>query len=65
VEALCADVLSLRDITAETRANAIAAVALARRALGLYYQGLLAEAAAVAPEAGLVKEARSPFPAGS
>ena len=65
VEALCADVLSLRGVKAETRANAIATVALARRALGLYYQGLLAEAAAVAPEAGLVKEARSPFPAGS
>jgi hypothetical protein len=65
VEALCADVLSLRDVTAEARANAIATVALARRALGLHYQGLLAEAAALDPEAGLVKEARSPSPPAS
>lgn len=61
VEPLCADALA-GDLPPEQRATVLAAIVLARRAVGLYSEPMLAEARALAPEAALVAEAASSDP---
>ncbi|HUN31804.1 MAG TPA: hypothetical protein VMU95_07270 [Trebonia sp.] len=57
VEELCAESLALTQMPPESRANVLATVVLARRALGEPSDSLLAEAVRLAPDATLVKEA--------
>jgi hypothetical protein len=57
VEALCAEGLADTGLSAGSRAEVLATVVLARRALGQPHEELLARAISLDPEAHLVKEA--------
>jgi hypothetical protein len=57
VEPLCRPALMEADFPADYRASILATVALARRARGKRYRGLLTEAVFLAPDADLVQEA--------
>lgn len=61
VEPLCAPALAA-DVGPDNRATVLATIALARRALGHPYAGLLAEAIALSPDADLVAEVQRTQP---
>lgn len=56
-EELCQPILARRNLDHTSRATVLATIALARKALGLPHEQLLAEAVALAPAADLVPEA--------
>jgi Peptidase M50B-like len=56
-EELCQPILALKNLVPANRATVLATIALARKALGLPHEQLLAEAVALAPAADLVPEA--------
>ncbi len=59
-EELCRPILAVPELAAASRATVLATIVLARRAAGLPYEGELAEARFLDPDADLVAEATKP-----